>query len=272
MHVVDPTRYPLASGARYVPSTFTLEQALAFEQTVGLSNIVLVQPSIYGNDNTCMLDALRALGPRRGRAVVAFEPQSIPRDTLKEWHELGVRGVRVNFSSLGLSPDAESLRSLLHRYAEDCRVFNWVIQLYMPMNMITLLEPIVPELGVRVCIDHMGHPSLPSAVVGSVNDIPGLQSLVNLLKSGSTFVKMSAPYRLSKTSDYTDLDPIASELMKFANSRVVFATDWPHTRFEGLDIKPWVDRVLDWCDGDEGLVERLFRGNAEDLWDVKIET
>ena len=52
-------------------------------------------------------------------------------------------------------------------------------------------------------------------------------------------------------------------------NRVVFASDWPHTRFEGLDIKPFVKRVMEWCEWDERLIERVFRGNAEMLWDVE---
>lgn len=270
MHVVDPSTYPLTSDARYCPKTHTLEQALTFEQSVGLDKIVLVQPSIYGNDNSCMLDALQALGPERGRAIVQFEPQTIPESTLKDWHRMGVRGVRLNFSSVGKSPDTERLRSLLHRYAQDCRPLGWVIQLYLPMDMISYLEPIVPELGVRICIDHMGHPSLSGTPPSSPYDLAGFQSLVNLLESGTTFVKLSAPYRLSNTKDYDDLEPIATEILRVAGKTgVVFATDWPHTRFEGLDIKPWISTVLQWCDGDEELIKRLFRGNAEDIWDAK---
>ena len=270
MHVVDPSIYPLAVDARYCPKTYTLEQALLFEKSVGLDKIVLVQPSIYGSDNSCMLDALRTLGPERGRAVVQFEPQTIPGSTLAEWHRMGVRGVRLNFSSVGESLDAKPLKRLLHRYAEDCRPLGWVIQLYLPMSMIPTLEPIVPELGVRVCIDHMGHPSLPEILPSSPYDIPGFQSLINLLKSGTTFVKLSAPYRLSDSKDYHDLEPIARELLRVAGTTsVIFATDWPHTRFEGLDIKPLIHTVLQWCDGDEVLTERVFRGNAEDIWDAK---
>jgi predicted TIM-barrel fold metal-dependent hydrolase len=268
MHVVDPEQYPLTEDALYRPKTHTLEHALSFESSVALDNIVLVQPSIYGNDNTCMLDALRTLGPSRGRAIVGFEPQSVPSKTLEAWHALGARGVRINFSSVGKSVCADDLRTLLHRYAEDCRPLGWVIQVYMPMDMIPLLEPIVPELGVRICIDHMGHPSLEGIKSRDPYSIRGFKSLVNLLEAGSTYVKFSAPYRLSNEASYRDLEPVAKEILRVAGKRrVVFATDWPHTRFEGLDIRPWMERVLDWCGEDDLLLERLFRGNAHDLWD-----
>ncbi|KAK2007244.1 amidohydrolase [Colletotrichum eremochloae] len=273
MHVVDPAAYPLAKDAVYCPKTHRLDQALSFEASVGIDNIVLVQPSIYGNDNSCLLDALRALGPRRGRAVVAFEPGTVPESTRREWHRLGVRGVRINLSSVGRSLDAAELSDLLRRYAEDCRPLDWVIQLYMPMAMIELLEPVVPTLGgVRVCVDHLGHPSAGDMAAASRDpyDASGFAALARLLRAGSTYVKLSAPYRLSSRADHADLEPVAREVLRLrGGDRVIFATDWPHTRFEGLDIRPWMETVLGWCGNDDALVDRLFRGNAEELWNTR---
>ncbi|EGX95256.1 TIM barrel metal-dependent hydrolase, putative [Cordyceps militaris CM01] len=269
MHILDPERYPLAKDALYHPNSYTLEQALSFESSVALDNIVLVQPSIYGNDNSCLLDALRVLGPHRARAVVGFEPSTTSFETLREWHALGVRGVRVNLSSVGKRIGSDDLRDLLHSYAQHCRLMGWVIQIYIPMGMMPLLEPIVPDLGVRVCIDHIGHPCLADMSSGDPYDMHGFRSLVNLLKGGSTFVKLSAPYRLGSEANPKNLEAVSKEIIRVAgNSRGVFATDWPHTRFEGLDIRPWMEAVLDWCGDDRGLVERIFRENARELWDT----
>lgn len=270
MHVVDPDTYPLGPEAAYRPNTYSLQQALAFEATVGIRNIVLVQPSIYGDDNTCTLDALRALGPERGRAVVQFDPATITAAQLREWHQLGVRGVRLNIQSYEREVDAAGLSRALHRYADAVRDLGWAVQIYLPMPLIPLLEPIVPALNVRFCIDHMGHPLLDGqSSTADPYRLPGFPSLVRLLQTSNTYIKLSAPYRTSKVPDYTDIDPVAKELIKLAGtSRIVFATDWPHTRYEGLDIRPWMETVLGWCGDDDFLRERLFRGNAEDLWDV----
>ncbi|KAH7123226.1 amidohydrolase [Dactylonectria estremocensis] len=269
MHILDTAAFPLSDRALYRPSRYCLDQAESFQRSVGIDNMVIVQPSIYGFDNSCVLDALRKLGPKRGRAVVSFEPQTVPLSTLQEWHDLGVRAVRVNFSSLCVLPDVESLKALLLRHAEDCKHFGWAIQLFVPMATISAIETFISELPVRVCFDHMGHPSLPDTLTSDPYAIRGFKSLVNLLQGGNTFVKLSAPYRLTSAWDYSRVEPVAKELIRlFGKSRVVFATDWPHTRFEGLDIRPWTEDVLDWCGDDELLVERLFRGNAEDLWMV----
>ncbi|KAH6991016.1 hypothetical protein BKA56DRAFT_573636 [Ilyonectria sp. MPI-CAGE-AT-0026] len=269
MHIIDPINYALDPDAAYQPSTFTLAQALTFEASVGIGNIVIVQPSIYGVDNACMLDALGELGPQRGRGVVQFDPATTSPALLKEWHELGVRGVRLNIQSNEREVDAQELSILLHQYADAVRDVGWAVQVYISMPLIPLLEPIVPTLNVRFCIDHIGHPILKDHSGSNPYDIAGFSSLVRLLQGGHTYLKLSAPYRISQVPGYGDLEPISKELLKlFGKTRIVFATDWPHTRFEGLDIRPWMETVLDWCADDDVLLERLFRGNAEDLWDI----
>lgn len=278
MHIIDPERYPLSPTAIYKPSKFTITQAISFESSIGASNIVIVQPSIYNNDNSCLLDALRILGPARARGVVAFDPATTPLSVLQDWHKLGVRGVRMNLQSTAQTMDDAEIEAVLHRYADAVRPLGgWVIQLYIPMGMVTTLERIVPALGVKVVIDHMGSPEFPSASAQQQSSsspsldpyaLDGFAALARLLQGGHTYVKMSAPYRLSKRDDYIqDVEPVAREILRIAGrTSVVFATDWPHTRFEGLNIRPWIEHVMNWCDGDQGLVERVFKGNAEELW------
>lgn len=275
MHVVDPTQYPLAEGAQYTPEPHILSDALTFESTLGIHKIVLVQPSIYGNDNSCMLDALRRIGPQNGRAVVTFDPKSITSLTLDVWHRIGVRGVRINLQSVGQQMGPVELTATLKQYADIIRPYGWVLQLYVPLNTATILEAIVPNLGVKVCLDHFGSPTLSGPLAypyaGDLYSIPGFTSLVNLLSQGSTYLKMSAPYRLSPDAGHMDLEPMAKELLRAAPNQIVFATDWPHTRYEGLDIKPFVESVVEWCGDDDTLIEKIFKYNAENLWSVSNE-
>lgn len=272
---IDPINYPLANDAVYIPKTHLLSEALSFESTLNLHNIVLVQPSIYQNDNSCLLDALRILGPGHGRGVVAFDPNTIVAATLDEWHKLGVRGVRINLQSTGSQMDSDELVATLHQYANIIRPYNWVMQLYVPMATSVLLEGLIPKLGVKVCLDHFGSPSLSGKGSQYLQKkdpylLPGFTSLANLLKQGDTYVKLSAPYRITTTSGFEDMEPVTMELLRIAGlTRAVFASDWPHTRFEGLDIIPYVEQLIKWCGEDEILLERVFRSNAEDLWSVE---
>src|SRR3954454_1706831 len=127
MHVVDPERYPLSPTAQYKPHTHNLaDYARVIGADLGIKNAVLVQPSIYGTDNSCLLDALRELTPKHGRGVVEIDPAVITQEQLEEWHSIGVRGVRVNLKSIGKMLNQRELQAELSRYADVIRPLDWV--------------------------------------------------------------------------------------------------------------------------------------------------
>jgi predicted TIM-barrel fold metal-dependent hydrolase len=273
MHVVDPEKYPLSATAHYKPPAHSLrDYAQSIGTSLGIKNAVLVQPSIYGTDNSCLLDALRDLTPEHGRGVVEIDPAQISQDQLQDWHRLGVRGVRVNLKSVGKVLNAQELQAELSRYADVVRPLNWVLEVYLSLNMMSYLEAVVPDLGVKFCIDHFGSPELPRKLSATnpldPNSLAGFASLVKLLKRGNTWVKISAPYRLTNDPKMRDIGIIAKAFIRHAGDRVVYATDWPHTRFDNIDLRPFTEACLEWCGGDQALTEALFQGNAETLWDT----
>jgi predicted TIM-barrel fold metal-dependent hydrolase len=271
MHVTSP-EYPLAVGAAYVPSLHNLQHAMKFEATIGLSNIVLVQPSIYGNDNSCLLDALKAIGPQHGRGVVGIDPDTIDLATLQEWHTLGVRGVRLNLKSNNTKFTEDGLRDTLQRYAKVVKPLNWVLELFIGMEDIPVLERIAADLDVQICLAHFGAPKLPVMAKRTYPldpyELTGFESLVNMLRGGNTWLKFSAAYRFEEDPQMRGIEAVAIELLKVAGDKMVFASDWPHTRFDGLDVKPFVERCLQWTDA-AGLTEQVFTSNARKLWDVQ---
>lgn len=273
MHVTssDYQKYPLAVNAAYSPSTHSLQDAMKFEHTINVPNIVLVQPSIYGTDNSCLLDALKAIGPRRGRGVVEIDPEIIKLETLKEWHELGVRGVRLNLKSRGTKMTAQELEKQLKLYANAIKPLDWVLELFIGMEDIPLLEQVSGELGVRIVIAHFGAPKLPSLEKRTYPldpyELAGFQSLVNLLRAGNTWIKFSAAYRFDEDPEIRGIEAVAFELLENAQDRIVFASDWPHTRFDGLNVQPFVLRCLQWTEAN-GATDKVFHSNATKLWDV----
>lgn len=271
MHVTSP-EYPLAPKAAYIPSLHSLQHAMNFESSIGVPNIVLVQPSIYGNDNSCLLDALKAIGPRRGRGVVGIDPNKTKPAILQEWHELGVRGVRLNLKSNNTQFTEQSLHDSLKCYAVAIKPLNWVLELFIGMEHVPLLERVSGDLDVKLCIAHFGAPCLPPLDKRShpmdPYDLTGFQSLVNLLRGGNTWVKYSAAYRFDADPKMRGIEALAKELLKVAGNRIVFASDWPHTRFDGLDVRPFVEKCLQWTDA-QGLSEEVFVRNARTLWDVE---
>jgi len=271
MHVVGSEKqYALSASAQYKPHPHGLtDYDSAISASLGITNMVLVQPSIYGTDNSCLIDALRELTPTRGRGVVEIDPRAISQSQLREWHDLGVRGLRLNLKSIGKVLSETELRRELSLYAEICRPLNLVLEIFLPLAEVTHLESIIPQLGIKICIDHYGAPDMPSPFNPTTFDplsLPGFDSLIKLLKSRQTWVKISAPYRLTKDPRMRDLERITRMLLDVAGNRLVYATDWPHTRFENIDPKPFAKACLDWCDGDKLLIDKLFKKNAEELW------
>jgi predicted TIM-barrel fold metal-dependent hydrolase len=234
MHVVDPRIFPLSKDAQYQPSPHTLDDAHAFlTEQLGIEKMVIVQPSIYGNNNACALDGTQKLGPENGRAVIQFDPNLTTPEQLREWHAQGARGVRLNFKSVGAKVEASALRESLNKYANAVRDLGWVLELYIPLESVPLLEPIVPDLGpsVKLCIDHFGHPSKSTLETAkTAQEVPGFDSLIRLLKQGQTWVKISASYRLSKDPRDPLMESLCREIVRCRPDRCVWATDWPHTR------------------------------------------
>lgn len=275
MHVMgDVSKYAIDKKAQYKPDVHSLDDALAFERTVGIHNVVLVQPSIYGNDNSCQLDALRGMGPERGRAVIQFDPDDTSRETLQKWHALGVRGVRINLKSVSADLD-DSIITRIKKTSQAIKEFDWVLQIFTGMETIPLIEELIPSLGVKVCLDHFGCPSfLPADNPSNFNPnkhLSGFPSFSRLLKTGKVWVKFSAGYRLVKDPKSPELEVLAKEILRLRSDRVVFATDWPHTRFDGLDIIPWIEDVLGYCrdEGGEELVRKVCVDNNKVLWDIQ---
>ena len=60
------------------------------------------------------------------------------------------------------------------------------------------------------------------------------------------YVKMSAPYLFSKSTDFHDFDSLAIALLSVGNGEgVVFGSDWPHTQSRGYDVHPFMQQVAD---------------------------
>jgi len=72
-HVFGPAaRYPFSPDRAYTPPDASVEQLVALHDSLGIERVVIVQPSPYGTDNSCTLDATRRLGDR-ARAVVVVD-------------------------------------------------------------------------------------------------------------------------------------------------------------------------------------------------------
>jgi len=106
----DPKRFPLSPSRIDTPERASIDQARALHRSLHIDRVVLVQPSIFGTDNACLLEALRQLGSR-ARAVAVIDAATGDR-TLDELQRAGVRGVRINLGTAGVTDATVARRSL----------------------------------------------------------------------------------------------------------------------------------------------------------------
>src|ERR1035437_5827843 len=65
-HVFGPaSAYPVIPEVRYAAPLATFEDYTAHVRALDIARFVFVQPSAYGRDNSCMLDAMRRSEERR---------------------------------------------------------------------------------------------------------------------------------------------------------------------------------------------------------------
>ena len=79
----------------YDPALSTVEDYREMADTIGIERMVVVQASIYGTDNRCLLDSIGRLGATNARGIAVVD-QSVTLEQLKAMDERGVRGIRFN--------------------------------------------------------------------------------------------------------------------------------------------------------------------------------
>jgi predicted TIM-barrel fold metal-dependent hydrolase len=221
VHIFDPARFPYDAGRRYTPPAAPIEDLRHLQAALQLERVVVVQPSVYGVDNSCTLDAVRELGSRaRAVAVIDGSSSAAALDALAR---SGVRGVRVNLETVGES-DPAAARRVLRETADQLAGRNWHIQLYTRLSVIAALKDDFARLPFPVVFDHFGG---AKAELGTSQ--PGFGDLLALIKSGRAYVKISGAYRISdNTPDFPDATALAQALVAANPERVVWGSDWPH--------------------------------------------
>ncbi|QDY70534.1 amidohydrolase family protein [Qingshengfaniella alkalisoli] len=226
VHVIgNPNKYPLNPDRNYDPPLATVDNLVNHLDVLNINRAVIVQPSVYGFDNSCLLDALDELNDRCVGVAVP-SPQSSLQD-LAALDRSGVCGVRCNLINPG-GLKLEQTRAWWSWMKDN----GWHLQIQVnaaqPEIEDLLDQPDAPQL----VIDHMGFP--PKGLAASA-----MQSLTRLVANHRAYVKLSAPYRISALPPpHQDALAIATMLLQTAPERCLFATDWPHTE---LTMAPMAD-------------------------------
>lgn len=230
-HVFGPAeRYPYGADLRYKPPHEPLEAYLKLAQRIGFTRFVFVQPSAYGFDNSCMLDAMCALDPAVRRGIIDLDEKNTNDRQLAEFDEGGIRGIRVNVSPVR-KPEAglaDSMKPRIARLAKIAQELGWHLDFLTPGWLVNELLPTLRELPIEFSVAHMG---LFPAKDGPRQQ--GFQDFLSLVADGSRrcWVKLTGIYRFSTAPGFADVRPIAEALIAAAPEQLIWGSDFPHLSF-----------------------------------------
>jgi predicted TIM-barrel fold metal-dependent hydrolase len=217
----DPQKFPFATPRVYTPETASVQEMLSLHRALHIRRVVVVQPTVYGTDNSCTIDAVKQMAPD-ARGIIALGDDVSDAD-LDQMHRGGIRGIRINLETGGLS-DPELARKRVQTAIERTKGRKWHIELYTRLSVIEALKDQIMASPVPISFDHFGG---AQGALG-INQ-PGFDNLLALVHSGKAYVKVSAPYRTSKLApDYSDATPLAKAFIAANPHRVTWGSDWPH--------------------------------------------
>lgn len=260
LHIYDPA-FPYEPDAALRPPPATAATYQAVRDAQGVRRSVIVQPTTYGYDNRCTLDAVARLGMENARAV-AVVPATVSDEELFRLDQGGCRGVRIN-ALRGALLDTEAAGALARRIAP----LGWHLQLHVAGAALPALSPWLRALPVPVVLDHMGRLN-PAQDPES----PPWRALRDLLNEAQIWVKLSAPYLLDPDGapGYRALAPLAEILLETAPQRLLWGSDWPHPgwhaqgrpRLDEAALHDWAWRHLD----RHGIARKVLIDNPARLY------
>jgi predicted TIM-barrel fold metal-dependent hydrolase len=217
----DPAKFPFFAGRVYTPELASPEEMSALHKALHIERVVIVTPSVYGPDNSATMFGMKARGANaRGVAVIDEKTSEADLDALQQ---AGFRGIRLNLATGGVS-DPNVGRARFSAAVERMKARGWHVQLYTTLPMITAIKELVAASPVPAVFDHFGGANAALGV-----EQPGFADLVELVKFGKAYVKISGAYRASKLApDYPDAAPLAKALIEANPDRIIWGTDWPH--------------------------------------------
>lgn len=255
MHFYN-AKFPTAPSALMTPPDAWVDEYRLLQKRLNLERVVVVQPTTYGTDNSCQLEAMKSFGGNARGVMVA--DTSTSDEELDRLTRLGVRGVRFHMLPGGAVP-----WEILKEMAARVHNFGWHVQLQMNGRDFSEREEILKRLPGGLVVDHVGRFMGPVPI-----DDPAFKVLLRLLESGRCWVKLSAPYESSESGppDWSDIAPEARELAKAAPERMLWASNWPHPGQKNPpDEADLLDLLLDWVD-DKTVREKILTDNPAELY------
>lgn len=246
---------PTIAAARYRPGyDATLDQWQALWPAQGITHGVLIQPSVYGTDNTLMLEAI-ARDPARLRGVAVVAPD-IGAARLRALHDGGIRGLRLNMVRPAdlAAFDPRDWQATFAAAAD----LGWHVELHAEGAAAARLLEAMHGCPAPMVVDHFARPDPALGLA-----CPSLSALQRLAERHTVHVKLSAPYRCGGG----DVSAYARHhLATLGAGRLLWASDWPWTQHEGTQDYAALHEALRAWVPDTAMRARILWDNPRALF------
>ena len=264
-HICGPeAEYAYSDDRIYTPPDALPADYLKLLKTLGAERCVLIQPSVYGTDNTVMLGAIQEINAAgvtcRGVAVV---DDTITEAELDDMHATGIRGLRFNLVDLK-DPSQGAPLQTIRRLSERIAPRRWHTELLIHADDDPEFDETFGDFPTEIVVGHTGYLRL-----GQDADCDGFQAMLRLAQAGRCWVKLTAPYRLSAAGlPYPEAGDFARAVVNAAPDQVIWGTDWPHVKVSTAipNDADLCDIFFDWID-DAETRKRILVDNPARLYD-----
>ena len=141
----------------------------------------------------------------------------------------GVRGVHVNLAIGGAVDPATAARRLQDAAQRAAGRDGWHVQTQVQIATVDALKDRLMDMPVPLVFVHFGGARAEPGV-----GQPGFASLIELVRAGKAYVKVSGAHSISKLApDFPDAAPLARALIQANPDRVLWGTNWPHPNSSG---------------------------------------
>lgn len=257
MHIYD-SDVPSAPGGPPLPGNFREDQYKDLQQRLGLSRVIIVQPNAYQDDNRVTLAAIKALGP--GAKAVGVVKPGVSDAEIDRLTKAGVIAQRIFQLPYGAVPFDQ-----MHEVMSRVHPFGWHANIQLDGRELPQWEDTIQKLRGNFVIDHVGKYLEPVTP-----DHESFKSFLRLLDTGRCWVKLSAPYEVSKTGapKYEDVGRLAKAMVKHAPERMMWASNWPHPsapKGSNPDDADLLDLLLEWAP-DDATRKKILVDNPAELY------
>ncbi|WP_119157187.1 amidohydrolase family protein [Caldimonas tepidiphila] len=276
VHVFEPARFRYSGGRSYTPGEASVAALRECHARLGVERVVLVQPSVYGTDNACMLNAIAKLGQERCRGIAVVDLERLTRYDLLVLHAAGVRGIRLNLE-VRHETDPSRVLAELQRAAALVDLPGWCVQLHCAASLLSTVAQTLEQFRVPVVLDHFGGLRAEQTDAAAAP----LQTLLDLLATGCIWLKLSAFYRVSADEPHhADLALLVRTLAQARPDRLLWGSDWPHTGggrdrnpariepFRSVDLSASLAALQSWVDA--AVLNRILVSNPAELYGFAV--